>query len=131
MRVLVVDDSRAMRQYVRGILVDLPGAEVALVDSGFEAFRLLAREMYDLVITDINMPDINGLELIRFIKRTKRHEQTNIVVITTRKKDKTREKLEAMGVNGFLGKPFDPDALTEMISSLGGKGADIDSTEGK
>ena len=120
-----------MRQYVRGILVELPGAEVALVESGFEAFRLLARENYDLIITDINMPDINGLELIRFIKHSKRHGQTCIVVIATQKKDKTRKKLEAMGVDGFLGKPFDPDALTEMISSLGGRGANTNSTEEK
>ena len=78
-----------MRQYVRGILKDNghPGAHE--VGSGFEAFRILAREPFDLVITDINMPDINGLELIGFIKKSKRHEKTKIVVITNQVKEKT------------------------------------------
>ena len=117
-RVLVVDDSRAMRKYVRGILKDNGHPAVEEVDSGFEAFRVLAREAFDLVITDINMPDINGLELIRFIKKSKRHEKTKIVVITNQVKEKMRDKLLKLGVDGFIGKPFEPETLLSVVSGL-------------
>ncbi len=117
-KALVVDDSKAMRQYVRSVLAHLPDTTVAEVDSGFEAFRILARKQFDLVITDINMPDINGLELIRFLKRSDRHQGTKIVVITTLNKERTAAKVEMLGVDRFLAKPFEPDALTEVVTDL-------------
>jgi len=119
-----------MRQYVRSVLADLPNTDVSEVDSGFEAFRVLAREQFDLVVTDLNMPDINGLELIRFLKRSDRHQHTKIVVITTLTKQRTAAKVATLGVDRFLGKPFAPEALTEAVTELLSQETAEGSTEG-
>ena len=76
-RVLVVEDSPAMRAFVRAALEE-GGLEVTEAGNGFEALRLLPRERYDLVVTDINMPDIHGLELIAFMRKSDVHETTPV-----------------------------------------------------
>ncbi len=117
MRVLIVDDSRAVRNFVKGALRGTPDTVVEEADSGFEAFRVLARESYDVVITDINMPDINGLELIRFIKKSARHKGARILVITTQATERMREKIEELGVDGFISKPFEPETLVSAVGA--------------
>ena len=68
-RVLLVDDSQAMRTFVEAALED-EGIEVEAASGGAEALRLMPQQAFDLLITDINMPDINGLELIKFVRET-------------------------------------------------------------
>lgn len=118
MKVLIVDDSQAIRKYTKSALKDFLNTSTKEADSGFEAFRLLARESFDVVITDINMPDINGLEIIQFIKKSKRHEETRILAITTQGTKKMQKKIEELGVDAFLFKPFEPETLAAAISSL-------------
>lgn len=118
MRVLIVDDSKAVRNFVKGALKGVTQAVVDEADSGFEAFRVLARETFDVVITDINMPDINGLELIRFIKKSARHGSTKILVITTQSTLRMREKIEELGVDGFISKPFEPETLAAAVGAF-------------
>lgn len=115
MNVLVVDDSRAMRKYVSGALRTAFGFEVDEVDSGFEAFRVLARNHYDLIVTDINMPDINGLELIRFVRKSERHGTAKVIVITSQLTDRLRERVFELGIDGFITKPFEPEILTDLV----------------
>ena len=131
MNVLVVDDSRAMRKYVKGALKAAEGFEVDEVDSGFEAFRVLARNQYALIITDINMPDINGLELVRFVRKSERHARAKVIVITSQVTDRLRERLVSLGIDGFIAKPFEPETLTEMATRLVLRGeGDDDGVEG-
>ena len=115
MRVLIVDDSRTVRNFAKGALRAVPDAVVVEADSGFEAFRILARADFDVIVTDINMPDINGLELIRFVRKSERHSQTKIVVITTQSTPKMRDKITELGVQGFLAKPFEPEHLLRAL----------------
>ena len=71
-RLLVVEDSPTMRDWIATVLEELePMVKIDQAASGFEALRLLPRQRYDLIVTDINMPDINGLELISFVRRTR------------------------------------------------------------
>jgi two-component system chemotaxis response regulator CheY len=94
--------------------------EVVEASSGFEALRLLPRGPYDLVITDINMPDINGLELISFIRKSESHKHTPVLVISTQSSERDRARGLALGANGYLSKPFSPEALqTEVWRFLG------------
>ena len=79
MRILVVDDSRAIRTYIKGVLMEAFDLEVLEAPSGFDALRILPRQEVDLVIADINMPDINGLELIKFVRRSERHKNKPII----------------------------------------------------
>ncbi len=114
-RILVVEDSVSMRSFVRNALESdsrsSAGLEVIEASSGFEALRLLPRGPYDLVITDINMPDINGLELISFIRKSELHKTTPVLIISTQSSERDRARGLSLGANGYLLKPFTLEAL--------------------
>lgn len=116
-RVLLVEDSEVTRAYVRGALssVDVGSAPLELVEaeSGFAALRLLPRGSWDLVITDVNMPDINGLELLSFIRQSERHRATPVLLMSTQTSGRDRERGLALGAVGYLAKPFTPEQLRD------------------
>ena len=124
-RILVVEDSSAFRAFIRAALEGAPElfdasvdeVEVVEASSGFDALRLLPRGTYDLVITDINMPDINGLELVRFMRESERHRKVCTIVISTQSSEKDRLRSLALGANVFLAKPFTVEALHQAISA--------------
>jgi two-component system chemotaxis response regulator CheY len=121
-RILIVEDSSAMRAYVRSVLEDQElgfSAEVDVVEaaSGFDALRLLPRGEFELLITDINMPDINGLELIRFVRDNERYAQLAIVIISTQAGERDVQRGLALGADTFLAKPFKPEVLREAVVS--------------
>jgi two-component system, chemotaxis family, chemotaxis protein CheY len=117
LRVLVVEDSQAMRTFIRAVMEDGPGGvEVHEASSGFDALRLLPRGSYGLVITDINMPDINGLELVRFVRQGPQHRDTAVLVISTMSSERDRSRALALGADVFLPKPFSPEALREAVA---------------
>lgn len=118
MRFLIVDDSRAMRTFVRGAIQNAYQGEVVEVESGFEALKLLSREPFNIIITDINMADINGIELMRFIRSSERHADTPVVVITTQATEQTREKIANFNHLKLVPKPFDPETLINAIEQL-------------
>lgn len=119
-RILVVEDSGSMRAYVRGALEALEvGAsqiEIVEAESGFEALRLLPRGPWDLVITDINMPDINGLELLSFIRGNERHKETPVLLMSTQTSERDRERGLKLGAAGYLAKPFSPEELRDATT---------------
>ena len=119
-RILLVEDSAAMRTYVRAALEGLPAlgddAEIVEAASGFNALRLLPRAAYDLVITDINMPDINGLELVSFVRRNERYREIPLLIISTQSSERDRARGLALGANGFLAKPFTAEALRDAVT---------------
>lgn len=118
-RILVVEDSASMRSFVRNALESdsrrLLGVDVVEAPSGFEALRLLPRGPYDLVITDINMPDINGLELISFIRKSESHKDTPVLIISTQSAERDRARGLSLGANGYLIKPFTQEALLSEV----------------
>ncbi|TPV94013.1 MAG: response regulator [Myxococcales bacterium FL481] len=120
--VLLVDDSRAMRDYVSAVLEAAGGYEVDEVANGFEALRTLPRCDYDLIVTDINMPDVSGIELTRFVRQTKRHATTPVVAISTDASRADRDRAFAAGVTAFLAKPFTAEeflAVTRQACDAG------------
>jgi two-component system, chemotaxis family, chemotaxis protein CheY len=124
-RILVVEDSSAVRAFIRAALEGAPelfdassdDIEVVDVSSGFDALRLLPRGHYDLVITDINMPDINGLELVRFIRENERYRTVCTIVISTQSSERDRARGLALGADAFLAKPFTIEALHQVITA--------------
>jgi two-component system chemotaxis response regulator CheY len=120
-RVLVVEDSASARAFVRACLEDeafsstVGGCEVVEASSGFEAMRLLPRVSYDLIITDINMGDINGLELIHFIRKSEHHRTTPLVIISTQNTERDIERGLALGANAYLPKPFTVAELRDRV----------------
>ncbi len=104
-----------MRAFVRAALEDEIATEVLEASSGFEALRILPRERLGLVVVDINMPDINGLELVSFMRRSEAHARTPVIIISTEASDKDRQRGLALGANAFLRKPFQPDELRALV----------------
>src|SRR6476659_2987615 len=101
-KVLVVEDSSAMRGLIASIVDQISGCEVVEVASGYEALRSLPRESFQLIITDINMPDINGLELISFIRKNPAHLKTPVLIVSSESSERDREKGLALGANAYL-----------------------------
>jgi len=118
-RVLVVEDSQTMREWIAAALeeIDRP-LKVDLAASGFEALRLLPRQTYDLVVTDINMPDIHGLELISFIRSDARHRATPLLIVSTESSEEDRRRGLALGANAYLVKPFAAQDLLRVVEDL-------------
>jgi two-component system, chemotaxis family, chemotaxis protein CheY len=117
-RVLLVEDSVSMRAFVRAALSSasaLGELEIVEAASGFDALRLLPRGAWDLVITDINMPDINGLEVISFIRKSEAHRETPVLIISTASSDRDRERGMALGASGYLVKPFTAETLVQQV----------------
>jgi two-component system, chemotaxis family, chemotaxis protein CheY len=117
--VLVVDDSRAARELIAATLEGLQDAAVGEIEavqcgSGFDALRLLPSRRFDLILTDINMPDIHGLELLRFVRQDSRTSATPVVVISTEASDRDIQRGLALGASGYLVKPFAPERLLEI-----------------
>ena len=118
-RILIVEDSATMRSLIVSSLEALEvSVKVVEAKNGFEALRLLPREAFDLVVTDINMPDINGLELASFIKGSERYASIPLVIVSTEGSERDVEKGLGIGADAYLVKPFDPEALRQIVLDL-------------
>ena len=96
------------------------GADAHVTDaaSGFEALRILPRERFDLFVVDINMPNINGLELLSFIRQSDAHRDRPLLVISTEASERDVARAMSLGASGYLAKPFTADALIEAVTRL-------------
>ena len=118
-RILIVEDSETMRSLLASSLEGLePTVKISEASSGFEALRLLPREDFDLVVTDINMPDINGLELVSFMRGNERYRSVPLVIVSTESSDRDREKGLELGADAYLAKPFEPETLLQVVTDL-------------
>src|SRR3990167_4346267 len=119
-RTLVVDDSSTVRRFVCEVLHELGFPSIDEAADGAAAFALFRRVPYDLVITDWYMPLVDGLQLLRAIRRSKERPKTPVLVVTGHVTPaRVVEALEA-GANGFALKPLDADALSEKVLRLVG-----------
>ncbi len=118
-RILIVEDSQTMRSLLAASLEELEvPVKITEAASGFEALRVLPREDFDLVVTDINMPDINGLELVSFVRNNQRFESIPVVIVSTEGSERDRDKGLRLGADAYLVKPFEPAELREVVSDL-------------
>lgn len=115
---LIVDDSSAVRTFVRASLEDADFARVEEAATGFEALRLLASNVFDVVIVDVNMPDINGLELLAFMKKSPRQQGARKILISTQVDGRDARRGTELGADAFLEKPFEVDELRDLIRGL-------------
>lgn len=117
-QVLIIDDSSATRAYIRAALEAETDMEVTEATSGFDALRILPRSRFDLLLVDINMPNINGLELISFIRGSETHRETPLLIISTEASERDRARAMQLGANAYLAKPFTADALLAAVRDL-------------
>jgi two-component system chemotaxis response regulator CheY len=114
---LVVDDSPTMRKMVMSALRPLQAAFVE-ASNGLEAIEQLTLNPFDLVTLDLNMPDMHGLEFIKFVRSHAAYQGIPILVLTTKDDLDTRQALLDAGANLFLTKPFAPLTLLESAKKL-------------
>jgi two-component system chemotaxis response regulator CheY len=121
LKVLFAEDSPTMRRIIMNSLQRIGFEKVVEAENGVDALEKLNNEEVDLILTDWNMPEMNGEELVRALRGNKKYAETPILMITTRgMKDDVIAAIKA-GVNGYIVKPFTPDMLQKKIVGLVGK----------
>ncbi len=113
-RIMTVDDSVSIRQVVALTLGDA-GYEVLQAVDGRAALELLAREPVDLLLTDLNMPNLDGVGLIRAVRRHQAHRFIPIIMLTTDLHDTRKQEGKAAGASGWIVKPFKPEQLLGVV----------------
>src|SRR5687767_2275599 len=111
MKILVVEDSPSMRAYLTTMIEADFELEIVEASSGFEALKTLPHHKLDAILTDINMPDINGLELVSFLKNHPIYKSIPIMVISTEGSEEDRRRAALLGAEEYLVKPFQPEDL--------------------
>ncbi|MDN5379654.1 response regulator [Thermodesulfobacterium sp.] len=121
LKVLVVDDFATMRKIIKNILTQLGFKNIFEADDGSSALELLKKEKIDLIISDWNMPKMNGLELLKAVRNDPNLKDTIFVMVTAEaQKDNVIEAIKH-GVNQYIVKPFTPETLKEKLEKvLGG-----------
>jgi two-component system chemotaxis response regulator CheY len=121
MKILLVEDSDSMRSYLADIIengADTEDLEIIEAANGFEALKALPHHKFDAILTDINMPDINGLELVSFLKNHPVYKAIPIMVISTESTPQDRERAAALGVEEYLSKPFEAPELVDKLRRM-------------
>jgi two-component system chemotaxis response regulator CheY len=113
--ILIVEDSATTRALIRAVIEELGEFETVEASSGFEALKMLPQQEYDLIITDINMPDINGLELINFVRNNPRYNHIPIIIVSTERSEEDKKRGMALGATAYVTKPFKSLELQEII----------------
>ncbi|GFE61275.1 response regulator [Geobacter sp. AOG2] len=113
--ILITDDSTALRAMLVSIIESLGDFRIVEAANGFEALRLLPRERVDLIFTDINMPDINGLELISYLRNNDNYRHIPVIIISTEGRQSDIEKGKLLGANEYIVKPFVCSDLKNII----------------
>ena len=119
MKILVVEDSPSTRAFLATTIeTDADDVEVVEACSGFEALKVLPHHKFDAILTDINMPDINGLELVSFLKNHPLYKSIPIMVISTESTLEDRKRAAALGAEEYVVKPFQAPELIDKLRRL-------------
>ncbi len=119
-KILIVDDMSTMRRIVKSILNQLGFTNIEEAENGKQALAKLKAEKFDFVVTDWNMPEMDGLELVKAIRSDDELKNIPVLMVTAEgKKENVIEALKA-GVNNYIVKPFTPEVLKEKIEKIFG-----------
>ena len=116
--ILVVDDSKVMRDMIVACLRAIPDTSFAHASSGLEAIERLSLASFDLLVLDLNMPDIGGLEVLEFVRAQDTLRALPVLIVTTRGDDQSRERVLRAGATAFLAKPFTPDSIIAEVRAI-------------
>ena len=116
--VLVVEDSKAIRSMMRVSLEEAGDFFAVEAGNGFEALKALPSRPFDLIITDINMPDINGLELLSFVKSNPAYKEIPLIIVSTEKSEEDKKRGLALGASSYIIKPFSKEELIATVKKV-------------
>lgn len=118
LRILVVDDSRLARNHIRRVLNNLGATRISEAEHGAEALTILEESMFDLIITDFNMPEVNGQELAEAIRNSNEHNHVPILMVSSEANETHLANIAQSGVNALCDKPFEPQVVKQLIYQL-------------
>jgi two-component system, chemotaxis family, chemotaxis protein CheY len=116
--VLIVEDSPTMRQLIAFALKRIRGVRIVEANDGVDGLKKLSAERFDLILTDINMPIMDGLKLVSLVRNDANYRTIPIVVITTEGAQEDRERALALGANDYITKPIQPTKILEVARNL-------------
>jgi len=118
-KILTIDDSRTMRDMLK---ITLAGAGFTVIQAvdGEDGLNALAQQPVDLIITDINMPKLDGFGVIRAVRSDRAHDDTPILVLSTESEQESKDIAKEAGATGWIVKPFDPERLVELVNTICG-----------
>jgi two-component system chemotaxis response regulator CheY len=115
---LVVEDSPTMRQLITFALKRIPGSKVIEANDGIDALKKLSTQRFDVILTDINMPIMDGLKLVSMVRNDPVHKAIPIVIITTEGADEDRKRGLALGANAYIAKPIQTADLLSVVNQI-------------
>lgn len=116
-KIMTVDDSSTVRQMLRFTLQDA-GYEVIEAVDGKDALEKLQTENVEMLITDLNMPEMNGIELIRKVRRSPGNRFVPIIMLTTESQEAKKKEGKEAGASGWIVKPFKPEQLLRVVNMV-------------
>ena len=116
--VLIVEDSPTMRQLIAFALKRIRGVRIVEANDGVDGLKKLSSERFDLILTDINMPIMDGLKLVSLVRNDANYKGIPIVVITTEGAQEDRERALALGANDYITKPIQPTKILDVAKGL-------------
>lgn len=118
LQVLVVDDSEFSQKFIARILNDIGIENITLANDGKQAFELVKLKYFDLIITDLNMPEMDGLQLVERVRADVDQRAVPILMVTSEQNQNRLAAVEKAGVSALLDKPFEPASIKQLIVSL-------------
>jgi two-component system chemotaxis response regulator CheY len=115
--VLIVDDSASMRQLIAFTIKDA-GYDVLLAENGRDALEKMSRAKIDMVITDLNMPEMDGITFIRELRGKADYQFVPIIMLTTESQEAKKQEGRAAGASGWIVKPFTPSQLMDVVKKF-------------
>ena len=115
---LVVEDSPTMRQLISFALKRIPGSKIIEANDGIDALKKLSTQKFDIILTDINMPIMDGLKLVSMVRNDPGHKDIPIINITTEGADEDRKRGLALGANAYIAKPIQTADLLSVVNGI-------------
>ena len=116
-KILAVDDSATMRQLLKMTLARA-GYEIVEAEDGAKGLQKASAETFDLVLSDINMPIMTGIEMLRSLRKLAQYKFTPIVLVTTESQPEKKQEGKAAGATGWIVKPFEPQQLLDVVTKV-------------
>jgi two-component system chemotaxis response regulator CheY len=117
-KILIIEDSPTMRQLIAFALKRLHGVRIVEAHDGVDGLKKLSAEKFDLILTDINMPVMDGLKLVSLVRSDANYRTTPIVVITTEGAQEDRDRALSLGANDYITKPIQANKILDLARSL-------------
>ena len=115
---LVIEDSPTMRQLISFALKRIPNSKIVEANDGIDALKKIATQQFDIILTDINMPIMDGLKLVSIVRNDPVNKAIPIIIITTEGADEDRKRGLALGANAYVTKPIQTAELLNIVNGI-------------